>query len=553
MKARAVNVLLALGVSLLTLGALEGACRLWERQHPPETVADYLWNWQQKWDGEFYVFDSDALGWPPWEEFNADGVRDRTHAAEKPEGVRRIVFLGDSVTLGDHIRAEEAFPQQIAARLEKQARPVEVFNVAMLGWSTRQERIAYRRIARRYRPDDVVLAVCLNDIAELQNNLGRPRPWIMALHRRSALVRMVVHAQWREIANVEELFGRKDSQKVRQAMLRFYDEVRALREETRADGARFAVVVFPFRFQVRPGAPAPVVQEQIRAFAAAEAIPFRDLLPALQPLGDAAFVDYDHLSAAGTSATADDILAANLLPLPAPSPPPVATDAELAQTLRNDPRERVRTAAAETLGRRHVVASALALFEALADSRAAVRWASAFALYEIQPPAALAVPHLIEAVSSPDAYIRAFAMWTLGNLGEAAAPAVPVLTKALSQEGAFAQGGAALALGKIGPAAQAAVPALIAAMSSREPNHRRVSARALGRIGTPAAAAVPVLLRAASDEDEYLRVIAVRALGRIAPSRPEVAAALKNATHDGVAEVRRQAEIALRGRGRAAD
>ena len=49
-------------------------------------------------------------------------------------------------------------------------------NVALWGWSTRQERTAWQRIARGYQPDQAVLAVCLNDIPELQNNLARPPP-----------------------------------------------------------------------------------------------------------------------------------------------------------------------------------------------------------------------------------------------------------------------------------------------------------------------------------------------------------------------------------------
>jgi HEAT repeat protein len=550
MKGRALNIALALGVSLLTLGSLEGLCRFWERRHPPETVADYLWNWQQKWDGDFYVMDSDAVGWPPWEDFNADGVRDRTHALEKPEGVDRIVFLGDSVTLGDHIRAEEAFPQQLAARFDAESRPAEVFNISLLGWSTRQERIAYQRIARRYHPDDVVLAVCLNDIAELQNNLARPPRWLAAVHARSALVRLAVNAQGREIGNVEELFTRGDSAKVREAMQRFFGEVRALRDEAKADGARFAMIVFPFRFQVRPGAPEPRVQREIATFAASEKIAFADLLPVLLPMGDAAFVDYDHLSAAGARRTADAILATGLLPVP-PSVAASTDDAVVVETLRHDPSEHARMLAAQTLGKMHVASAAPALFDALGDPRTSVRWAAAFALYEIQPPVELAIPRLIAAVESPDDYVRAFATWTLGNIGEPAAPAVPALTRALAlaKSGAYSQGGAALALGKIGAAAAPAVPALTQALAASDNRIRRMAARSLGRIGRPATAAVPALLRASADkEDEYLRGIAVRALGRIAPGQSDVVTALQTARRDGNPEVRRQAEIALRGR-----
>src|SRR5262245_10707559 len=100
------NVVLSLAVFAGLLGAVEGVCRLLEKPRPP--VADYIWDWQRKWDGDFYTMRSDANGWPPWEEFNADGLRDRTHAPEKPEGVRRLVFLGDSVTLGDQIEAMHA-------------------------------------------------------------------------------------------------------------------------------------------------------------------------------------------------------------------------------------------------------------------------------------------------------------------------------------------------------------------------------------------------------------------------------------------------------------
>jgi hypothetical protein len=51
-------------------------------------------------------------------------------------------------------------------------------SVALPGWSTRQERYAYERIARRYRPDAVVLAVVLNDMEDLHNNLTQPpRGW----------------------------------------------------------------------------------------------------------------------------------------------------------------------------------------------------------------------------------------------------------------------------------------------------------------------------------------------------------------------------------------
>jgi HEAT repeat protein len=585
MRQRLVNLLVAALSSGLVAGALEGTGRLWERFHPPPRVADYLWDWQQRWEGDFYVFASDATGWPPWEEFNADGVRDRTHAVEKPEGTWRVVFLGDSVTLGDGIKPDQAFPQQLQARLDAEGRPVEVFNVALLGWSTRQERIAYQRIVRRYQPDVVVLAVCLNDIPELQNNLTRPRPLLAWLHRHSALVRVLVNASGREIASVEELFTAHDSKKVQDALVRFFAEVRALRGEVQADGARLALVVFPFRFQVRAGAPAPIVQDDVRVFASREAIPHRDLLASLRELGDPAFVDYDHLSPAGARRAAQALAEADFLSLPPsaaevleargvkidgpaaaiaralrdPDPAVRAAaawamgqrgevdPAPLGALLAHDSSERVRTSAARALGRRRVSAAAPALFAALDDARAGVRGSAARALVEVQPAAEAALPHLVAALGHADPYVRAFATWSLGNLGPAAAPAVPALVRALANEEAFGRGGAAAALAKIGPAAGEAVPALVGALRSSDMDQRRKAARALGRIGPAAEDAVPDLIRAAREDQEYVRAQAVRALARIAPARPEVVAALQAATRDRDPEVRRQAGLAIRG------
>jgi hypothetical protein len=126
--------------------------------------ADYLWDWEKQWQGDFYTMASDESGWPPGAEFNGDGLRDRSHAVEQPEGVARVAFLGDSVTFGHGLEPGEAYPQVLQALLEEEGRPVEVLSAALWGWSTRQERIAYERLVRRYRPERVVVAVCLNDI-----------------------------------------------------------------------------------------------------------------------------------------------------------------------------------------------------------------------------------------------------------------------------------------------------------------------------------------------------------------------------------------------------
>ncbi len=553
MKRLLTNLALSLASAVVFLGVLEGAARLVEKPRPPKAeVADYIWDWDDKMPGGFYVMRSDATGWPPWEEFNRDGLRDRTRTREKPEGWRRIAILGDSVTLGAEIRPEEAFPQRLEARFRAEGRRVEVMNVALWGWSTRQERIAWQRIARRYRPDQAVLAVCLNDIPELFNNLSRPPRWLGALHERSALVRLLVDAEGREIDSVERLFAEPDSPRVREALERFFEEVRALRAEVEADGAGFAVVFFPFRFQVEDGAPGPVVQQRIAAFCEAERLRCLDLLPVIGRVGSSAFSDYDHMSPSGASLVADTLYTSGLLAAGDSDADPLATAlgerrgdvGALVSALGGSASLAVRVACAEALGALGPTGRAAvpALFAALTDPSESVRAASAQALAAIGPQAA-DVPRLVAALGSEDPYVVAFAAWSLGNLGAAAEAAVGDLTRTLARDDTNAVVAAALA--RIGPAAAGAVPTLVQGLGSENEDRRWRAARTLGRIGPPAEAAVPALAAALGDPSGAVRMHAARALGRIGPVARPAAAALQRATGDGEEQVRREARQAL--------
>jgi len=600
----ATNLALGVGVSVLFLAALESASRLVEARRPPRPeVADYIWDWDDKMPGGFYVMKSDGVGWPPWEEFNGDGLRDRTRTREKPEGVTRIAILGDSVTLGAELSPREAYPQLLEARFAAEGRRAEVMSVALWGWSTRQQRIAWQRIARAYRPDQAVLAVCLNDIPELFNNLARPPRWLRSLHARSALVRLLVNAEGREIDSVERLFGEADTPRVRDALARFLEEVRALRREVEADGATLALVVFPFRFQVEPGAPAPVVQRRIADFCGAERLRCLDLLPTIARVGPSAFLDYDHLSPSGAQLVADTLHAGGLLAEAdsdpatlrqalAARPEPGALEAArwletrqgtpegaavaaiaallgeneaaerraaawalgvagpaalpfaetVARRARQDEAPGVRTSCVRALGGIGSRAAVPVLFEAMGDPSEAVRAAAAQALGRLGP-APEDVASLAATVSNSDRYVAAFAAWSLGNLGASAEPAVPELVQALARDETNAVVAGALA--RIGPAAKAAVPELVGALASEDDGRRWRAARTLGRIGPPAEPAVAALTRALADPSSVVRAHAARALGRIGPAAKAAAAALQRATGDREPGVRDEARLAL--------
>jgi hypothetical protein len=209
-RALLLNVALSVAVTAIVVMAGEGLARWLEPPARPRPLADTRGlDWQAEWQGDFYVVKSDAVGWPPAQDFNRDGLRDRPHPLEKPPGTYRVVCLGDSVTFGYGFTRAEAWPQSLQDLVDARGPGVEVFSVALPGWSTRQERYAYERIARRYRPDAVVLAVVLNDMEDLHNNLSQPPRLLVELFKRSALVRRVTNAEGREIRSVDELFARR--------------------------------------------------------------------------------------------------------------------------------------------------------------------------------------------------------------------------------------------------------------------------------------------------------------------------------------------------------
>src|SRR5262249_54502615 len=166
----------------------------------------------------------------------------------------------------------------------------------------------------------------------------------------------------------------------------------------------FSLVVFPFRFQVLPQAPAPVVQERIGTFCTGEGLACLDLLPPMKKMGESAFLDYDHLNPAGARLVAEAIATSSLMPSVAPLsnrlPPGAAVkDADPA----------VRRGAAWALGRQPAANGAVpALAAVLADTDEAVRHEAARALGAMGESARSAVPSLFDALCDERASVR----WT---------------------------------------------------------------------------------------------------------------------------------------------
>ena len=100
---------------------------------------------------------------------NSLGCRDREWTTSKPDGVRRIAFVGDSFTYGWGIeRVEDRFTDLIQARFDS-ASPgtIEVLNVSKPGWGTGDQIQPIRDIIELFGIDEIVLCYVPNDIEKL--------------------------------------------------------------------------------------------------------------------------------------------------------------------------------------------------------------------------------------------------------------------------------------------------------------------------------------------------------------------------------------------------
>ncbi|UCG57788.1 MAG: hypothetical protein JSU70_23350, partial [Phycisphaerales bacterium] len=98
---------------------------------------------------------------------NSKGIRaDEEIPYEKPDGVKRIVLLGDSFGMGYGVDLEDTFSSQMKKALEKAGVRCEIVNLSVSGHGTAEQLITLRQEGLRYKPDVVLLAWHASDRAD---------------------------------------------------------------------------------------------------------------------------------------------------------------------------------------------------------------------------------------------------------------------------------------------------------------------------------------------------------------------------------------------------
>jgi lysophospholipase L1-like esterase len=101
------------------------------------------------------------------DETNAAGWRDRDHAPGRAAGVFRVLVLGDSVTYGAIVGADDLYTRVLERKLGKRGYAVEVISLALGRWGTDQELEALRLEGLSYAPDLVIVEFTGNDPGDI--------------------------------------------------------------------------------------------------------------------------------------------------------------------------------------------------------------------------------------------------------------------------------------------------------------------------------------------------------------------------------------------------
>jgi lysophospholipase L1-like esterase len=141
----------------------EVALRLFWQPGGQQSVihADPLYGWALRPQAHMHSVDTDR-GLHYSIAINALGQRDHERRRDKPEGVRRVLFLGDSFIFGAGVETGERCTDRLQAMLGSH---VDIVNAAVSGWGTDQEFLYLCNAGLALRPDIVVVGFCvLNDV-----------------------------------------------------------------------------------------------------------------------------------------------------------------------------------------------------------------------------------------------------------------------------------------------------------------------------------------------------------------------------------------------------
>ncbi len=318
-RARGWTVLIALGVVLLTVAAMELLLRLYVNARASETTRTAEAGALLPLPDSPRVY---ALrpGLGPPLSTNAHGFRGEPVDVAKPTGVRRIVMLGDSIAFGNAVAWDQTFSYVLQQLLNERAgrREFEVLNLGVSGYNTGQELATLRELGLAFSPDLIVLNVCLNDSDPVKtlsaigliNEVGVQEPsdinfrtiveasYLLATLKYALIKAFEKQPGILRLLNSPEIF--LDARTGEKRWSEMKEQMQAIFAVAREQQIPVAMVMYPYSSQV--GLPVTRLgpQQDLLAFAAANSVPVLEASPAYVNQPEDMFVDgFIHLSPHG--------------------------------------------------------------------------------------------------------------------------------------------------------------------------------------------------------------------------------------------------------------
>jgi lysophospholipase L1-like esterase len=203
---------------------------------------------------------------------NSLGFRNREITVAKPPNVIRILLVGDSLTLGWGVRAEDTFAERLEARLNDELHrsgaglSAQVVNTGIGNYNTAQELALFENSGRQLAPDLVLLNYFINDAEPTP--VGRT-PYIVSYSYLAMLL-------WGRLDSLRRMETAGDDYRTYYSRLYadradgFMAMRRALSgfgELSKADGFQFVVALLPELHSVSPNYEFAAIHEKVRALA----------------------------------------------------------------------------------------------------------------------------------------------------------------------------------------------------------------------------------------------------------------------------------------------
>lgn len=121
---------------------------------------------------------------------NQEGFRDIDHRKEKPQGVTRVLVIGDSFIEAMQVPLEATVARQLQSMLDPTGERVEVISMGISGFGTAGELLLYERFGRAYRPDIVILNFYAGN--DVRNNSPTLEPGLPPVYASDGSVERIV-------------------------------------------------------------------------------------------------------------------------------------------------------------------------------------------------------------------------------------------------------------------------------------------------------------------------------------------------------------------------